>query len=189
MHGRFSATAGYNEEFGDSMNLQTDLKSEHVSHLVVSGFSQVTVGTSVRDTLARMRADRQVVCLVVNDSAAASSGGGQAGGSDQVRLVGIFTERDVMRKVIDAAGMLDRPVEEVMTPDPITISPDTSAADALRLMNENHFRNLPIVDRSGKLLGNMTHQAIIQYLADRYPVEVLNRPNDPELFPHRAEGG
>ena len=189
MGNRFSATDGYNEEFGDRMNLQTDLKSEHVSHLVVSGFSQVTVGTSVRDTLARMRADRQVVCLVVDDSAAASSGGGQAGGSHKLRLVGIFTERDVMRKVIDVAGMLDRPVDEVMTLDPITISPDTSAADALRLMNENHFRNLPIVDRSGKLFGNMTHQAIIRYLADRYPVEVLNRPNDPELFSHRAEGG
>ena len=68
------------------MNLQTDLKSEHVSHLVVSGFSQVTVGTSVRDTLVRMRADRQVVCLVVGDSAAAKSGGGQAGGSQRYGL-------------------------------------------------------------------------------------------------------
>jgi CBS domain-containing protein len=185
----FSATDGYNEEFGDRMNLQTDLKTEHVSHLVVSGFSQVTIGTSVRDTLARMRADRQVVCLVVDEGAAASSVGGQAGGSDQVRLVGIFTERDVMRKVIDAPGMLDRPVDEVMTPNPITIGPDASAADALRLMDENHFRNLPIVDKDGRLLGNMTHQAIIQYLADRYPVEVLNRPIDPERFPRNAEGG
>jgi CBS domain-containing protein len=171
------------------MDLQTDLKSEHVSHLVVSGFAQVTAGTSVRDTLARMRADRKVVCLVVDDSAAAGKNGREAGDSEQVRLVGIFTERDVMRKVIDVPGMLDRPVDEVMTPDPITISPDTSAADALRLMDENHFRNLPIVDRSGKLLGNMTHQAIIRYLADRYPVEVLNRPTEPERFPRRAEGG
>ena len=56
-------------------------------------------------------------------------------------------------------------------------------------MDENHFRNLPIVDKDGRLLGNMTHQAIIRYLADRYPVEVLNRPIDPELFPRRAEGG
>ena len=171
------------------MNLQTDLKSEHVSHLVVSGCAQVAVGTSVRDTLALMRADRQVVCLVVDEEAAAERGGRETGDSQQVRLVGIFTERDVMRKVIDVAGSLDGPVEEVMTRDPITIDPDASAADALRLMDENHFRNLPVVDKDGRLLGNMTHQAIIHYLADRYPVEVLNRPIDPERFPRRAEGG
>ena len=94
-----------------------------------------------------------------------------------------------MRKVIDVPGMLERPVDEVMTTDPITVGPDASAADALRLMERNHFRNLPIVDGNGRLLGIMTHQAIIDYLADRYPVEVLNRPIDPERFPRKAEGG
>ncbi|MCY3897310.1 MAG: CBS domain-containing protein [Caldilineaceae bacterium] len=169
------------------MNLQTDLKSEHISHLVVSGFAQVPLGTSVRDTLARMRADGRVVCLVVEEGAAA--GEGQEEDSGQARLVGIFTERDVMRKVIDVPGMLERPVDEVMSTDPITIGPDASAADGLRLMEKNQFRNLPIVDGSGRLLGIMTHQAIIDYLADRYPVEVLNRPSEPERFPRRAEGG
>ena len=169
------------------MSLQTDLKSENVSHLVVSGFAQVPLGTSIRDTLTRMRADRRAVCLVVEESAAA--GGRQEKDSRQARLVGIFTERDVMRNVIDVPGMLEKPVDEVMTTDPITIGPDASAADALRLMEKNHFRNLPIVDGSGRLLGIMTHQAIIDYLADRYPVEVLNRPIDPERFPRRAEGG
>ena len=164
------------------MNLQTDLKTEHVNHLDVSGVSLVPSGTSIRDTLAQMRADRKVVCLVLDSDRQPDDEGG-------TRLVGIFTERDVMRKVIDAEEILDRPVDEVMTPNPITIGPDTPAADALRLMDENHFRNLPIIDRDGRLLGNMTHQAIIQYLADRYPVEVLNRPIDPERFPSKAEGG
>ena len=171
------------------MNLQTDLKSEHISHLVVSGFAQVPTGTAVRDTLARMRADRRVVCLVVDENAPAAAADGQEDESRQARLVGIFTERDVMRKVVDVPGMLEKPVDEVMTSDPITIGPDASAAEALRLMEKNHFRNLPIVDDSGRLLGIMTHQAIIDYLADRYPVEVLNRPIDPERFPRRAEGG
>ena len=164
------------------MNLQTDLKTEHVNHLDVSGVSFVSAGTSIRNTLAQMRADRKVVCLVLDSDGQPDSGRG-------TQLVGIFTERDVMRKVIDAQNILDRPVDEVMTPNPITIGPDTAAADALRLMEENRFRNLPIVDQDGNLLGNMTHQAIIQYLADRYPVEVLNRPIDPERFPSKAEGG
>ena len=164
------------------MNLQTDLKTEHVNHLDVSGVSLVPAGTTVRDTLAQMRADRKVVCLVLDNDRQPDDAGGR-------QLVGIFTERDVMRKVVDAQNILDRPVDEVMTPNPITIGPDRPAAEALRLMEENRFRNLPIVDRDGNLLGNMTHQAIIHYLADRYPVEVLNRPIDPERFPRRAEGG
>ncbi len=164
------------------MNLQTDLKTEHVNHLDVSGVSLVPAGTTVRDTLAQMRADRKVVCLVLDNDRQPDDAGGR-------QLVGIFTERDVMRKVVDAQNILDRPVDEVMTPNPITIGPDRPAAEALRLMEENRFRNLPIVDRDGNLLGNMTHQAIIQYLADRYPVEVLNRPIDPERFPSKAEGG
>ena len=81
----------------------------------------MALGTSVRDTLARMRADRRVVCLVVEASAAAVAGSGQEEDSRRARLVGIFTERDVMRKVIDVPGMLERPVDEVMTTDPITV--------------------------------------------------------------------
>lgn len=155
------------------MSLQTELKSERVDHLAIDGFSKVSIGTSIRNTLAQMRTDGKTVCLVTDNNG----------------LVGIFTDRDVMRKVIDVPGILDKPVDEVMTLHPITAGPQASAADALRLMDENQFRNLPIVDTDGNLLGNMTHQAIIQYLADRYPVEVLNRPSDPEHFPRKAEGG
>ena len=73
--------------------------------------------------------------------------------------------------------------------DPITIAPTASAAHALGLMDDNHFRNLPAVDAKGTIVGNMTHQAIISYLASRYPVEVLNQPPRPDQFPSKAEGG
>ena len=104
-------------------------------------------------------------------------------------LIGIFTERDVMRRVAGTPEMLDGPIDAVMTPRPITILPDTSAADALWLMDDHHFRNLPVIDRQGHILGDMTHAAIIQYLAARFPVEVLNRSPRPDQYPSKPEGG
>jgi len=71
---------------------------------------------------------------------------------DGPRLVGIFTERDVMRAVasdFDAAGHL---VGQWMTSQPVTLAPDAASGEALELMLERGFRHLPIVD-GGKVVG------------------------------------
>ena len=155
------------------MSLESELRSERVSHLRLSGFTAVPVVTSVRDALDQMRTDGNTVCLV----------------TQQRRLVGIFTERDVLRRVVEKQGVLDAPISTVMTADPISVGPEASAASALRLMEKHHIRNLPVVDASGQIVGSMTHMAVIDWLAAHYPVEVLNRPPDPERFPRKAEGG
>ena len=76
-------------------------------------------------------------------------------------LIGIFTERDVLQRVVGKMSVLDGPVDAVMTARPITVLPDTSAADALWLMDDHHFRNLPVVDRQGRILGDMTYAAFV----------------------------
>jgi CBS domain-containing protein len=155
------------------MSLEEELQTERVSHLDLSGFCQVASGTSVRDTLAQMRQEGRNVCLV----------------TEEEELIGVFTDRDVLRKVAVASETWDRPIDEVMTRDPVAVKPDSSAAEALWLMDDESFRNLPVVSEDGTISGNMTHRAVIQYLAARYPVEVLNRPPQPDRFPRQAEGG
>jgi CBS domain-containing protein len=108
---------------------------------------------------------------------------------DQGNLAGILTDRDVLRRVADHKDVWEKPVSSIMTANPITIDPAASAADALWLMDEKRIRNLPAVDGSGKVVGNMTHQAIINYLAARYPTEILNLPPNPNQFPDQVEGG
>ena len=69
------------------------------------------------------------------------------------RLVGIFTERDVLVRVI--AGPYDpdtTPVREVMTRKVMTVTRDTSVGAAMQLMTNNRWRHLPIVD-DGKVIG------------------------------------
>ena len=68
------------------------------------------------------------------------------------RLLGIFTERDIVRALAgehDAAG---HAVEAWMTAEPIALSPDASATDALRCMLDEGFRHVPVVE-DGRLVG------------------------------------
>jgi signal-transduction protein with cAMP-binding, CBS, and nucleotidyltransferase domain len=155
------------------MSLKQELINERVAHLDLSRFCQIASGTAVRTALAEMRQNKTNVCLVTSNS----------------KLIGIFTERDVLTKVAMVAESLDKPVDEIMTANPITVTPETAAAEALWLMDNKKFRNLPVIDEFGKIIGNMTHQAVIGFLATRYPVEVLNRPPRPDQFPLKQEGG
>lgn len=62
------------------------------------------------------------------------------------RLVGILTERDVVRALSNSHDAPQRPVVEWMSKDPSTVSPETLVRDALRTMVDAGFRHLPIVD-------------------------------------------
>jgi len=62
-------------------------------------------------------------------------------------LVGIFSERDLMKRVV-APGKdpSTTTVEEVMTADPLVVSPQEKITDCMRMMKEHSFRHLPICD-------------------------------------------
>jgi CBS domain-containing protein len=82
---------------------------------------------------------------------------------DANRVIGIFTERDVLRKLaISGRDPGAVPVRELMTAPVEVISPDTFAGDALGMMVDHHFRHLPIVDSSGKLLGLLSVRNLLQ---------------------------
>ncbi len=71
----------------------------------------------------------------------------------EAQLEGIFTERDALSRVLAKQKDPDEtPISEVMTRDLVTVEPQTTAVDALRLMNEIGFRHLPIVEE-GRVYG------------------------------------
>jgi len=73
---------------------------------------------------------------------------------DAGRVRGIFTERDVLRKLVLSGRDPEKvAVREMMTSPVETALPETTAGEALISMMEHHFRHLPVVDSSGKLLG------------------------------------
>ena len=74
---------------------------------------------------------------------------------DQERLTGIFTGRDAVRTLAEGKSAKETPLAQAMTPNPITLTPDSHAVDALREMSDRGFRHLPVVgnDRFGGRLA------------------------------------
>jgi CBS domain-containing protein len=107
------------------------------------------------------------------------------------RLVGIFTERDVLNRV--AGKILDptqAAVEAVMTADPESLPIDAAVVFALNLMSEGGFRHLPLVDEAHRPVGMLSVKHIVRYLAELFPEEILNLPPRPELLhPGQVDGG
>ena len=72
--------------------------------------------------------------------------------SDYGNLIGIVTERDLTRAVAGRVHTSEARVREWMTSDPITLGPDASADEAAKIMLDNGFRHVPIVDE-GRAVG------------------------------------
>ncbi len=80
------------------------------------------------------------------------------------RLVGIVSERDYARKVILEGRRSDTTrVADIMTPNPITIDPDTTAEEGLNLMTDRFIRHLPVLD-NGKLVGVVSIGDLVKWV-------------------------
>jgi CBS domain-containing protein len=96
--------------------------------------------------------------------------------TENQQLVGIFTERDVLGKVMGEGVDDSRLLKEFMTPAPLTLNPDSSVLEAIQLMDEHGYRNVPLVNAGGNLVGNLSASNIIDFLAESFPQEVLSLP-------------
>ncbi|MEX0784653.1 MAG: CBS domain-containing protein [Dehalococcoidia bacterium] len=111
----------------------------------------VAPSTSVREVLALLRADPAGAVVVVEEE----------------RIVGIFTDRDVLKRVAGQPGALDEPVFKYMTPDPVTLRDDDTMAVALNKMGDGGFRHIPML-REGRLTAIVTVRDIMHWLLGQY---------------------
>jgi CBS domain-containing protein len=83
------------------------------------------------------------------------------------KIVGVFTERDLMRRVVHQRRDLDKTtMRDVMTSPVRTVSDSMSVAEAATLMRENQFRHLAIVDANGDLQGMVALRHLLYDLMD-----------------------
>ena len=108
--------------------------------------------------------------------------------SDDGRVAGIFTERDLLSKIIGHDVNLESPISEWMQPAVQTLPPEATVGDAVRLMNEKSFRNIPLVTK-GELIGSISVFDIITYLAECYPKTTMNLPPVPAQVMDTVDGG
>jgi CBS domain-containing protein len=93
---------------------------------------------------------------------------------DDQRLVGIFTERDVLRLTSEGPDFDEVRVGDVMTTQLVTLSPDDDILDAARLMGQRKIRHLPVLEGEN-LLGMVGIREVVKVLVER-----LWRTHDPE---------
>ena len=78
------------------------------------------------------------------------------------KLVGIMSERDYTRKVIlEARSSRETPVRDIMTSDVLTVTPDQSIEDCMKMMSEHHIRHLPVAE-NGQPIGVISMMDVVK---------------------------
>lgn len=153
------------------MELARNLRKDPVAQLDPAPPRVVPRSATVADAVDLMRKDN-VGCVLVCDGD---------------RLVGLFTERDLMTRVLAVGKPLTQPVADVMTPNPETVSPKDPIRLAVRKMKSGGHRHLPVVDEGLRPVGMVSVKGVVHYLVEHYPAAVYNQP-PPGQVPDSAEG-
>jgi CBS domain-containing protein len=127
--------------------------------------------STVRAALDRMKERNSAAVLVCREEA----------------VVGIFTERDALAMMASAADF-DRPIDQVMTRDPVVLRSGDTVARAITAMTRGGYRRLPIVDGNGRPTGVVKIESILHYLAEHFPKLVYNLPPEPHHSAREREG-
>jgi CBS domain-containing protein len=154
------------------MDLAKTLKIDSVSRLALPAPLLVQPGQTVGEAVALMRRAR-VGCVLVCDGE---------------KVLGILTERDLMKRVLAAGKPLTVSVTDCMTPNPVVVHRKETIGAAIRRMEEGGYRHLPVVDESERLIGVLAVKQIVHYLVEHFPGTIYNLPPDPHVVQHEREG-
>lgn len=105
------------------------------------------------------------------------------------KIAGIFTERDVLMKVIGITEQWQSiKLSEVMTPDPQTLQSTDEVAYVLNNMQVGGYRHIPIVDQDDRPLAMVSIKNVVDWLLEFFPNEVTNLTGEPYRGTPRREG-
>ncbi len=153
------------------MSFELRLDSVLVGHVPYDRPISVNLGTSVRNVLVLLQAER-------GDSVVICQG---------EKMVGIFTERDALRMMAQGAD-LSVSIESVMTAKPAVTRTTESLANVIQTMSKGGYRRLPIIDDQESAIGLLKVGHILHYLTEHFPKIVYNLPPVPHQAASVREG-
>ena len=148
------------------MNIAEHFRVQQVERLDLSYYCRVASGCTVTATLERLNETGNNCAFVMQHS----------------KLAGIFTDRDVLKKVVDAPDRWADPIDSVMTRTPRTVASASAAMDALRLMNSHRFRNVPVIGDGDATVGNLTHFSLMQFSDTLLRNEAAQEESEPSAL-------
>ncbi len=153
--------------------LEQLLKDYTLSQIPLLSGIVVDEGAPVEDVAKLMR-EQNVGCVVL---------------TKQKELTGIFTERDLLQRVVGQVSEWTSPIREFSTLSPVMMKSKEPLRKALALMKKKNFRHIPILEEDGSLKGILSVQNVIQFLAEHFPAEVINLPPRVTIVPKTVDGG
>jgi CBS domain-containing protein len=136
-----------------------------LSELSVRPTPILSAETSVTEAMRAMQREHRGCVLVTDD------------GSSRSKLIGIFTERDVLFRIVDRGRKPQSlPLGQVMTPDPESLSVRSTVAYALNKMSVGGYRHVPVVDDEHRPCFVVAVKDVVEFLVAAFPREVLNLP-------------
>ncbi len=171
----------FQDEYSESLEvefkkLEGALLNDSVSLLAPSEPIRLPATATVHEAIAKMLANHRAGVVIVDAEG---------------RLIGIFTERDVLTRVVGQGRDAHRTtLAEVMTPDPEALSPQDRICYAVNKMNNAGYRTVPLVDADRRPIGIVTVNDVVKWLAAIFPEAVLNlRPGDEIKRPLQVDAG
>ena len=167
----------YSESLEDEFQkLQGALLNDAVNLLTPSEPIRLLATATVHEAISKMLANRRAAVVIVYAEG---------------HLIGIFTERDVLTRVVGQARDVHRTtLGEVMTRDPEALSPQDRICYAVNRMNNAGYRTVPLVDAERRPIGIVTVSDVVKWLAEIFPEAVLNlRPGDEIKRPLQVDAG
>jgi signal-transduction protein with cAMP-binding, CBS, and nucleotidyltransferase domain len=133
---------------------------------------------SATDAMRAMQAEHRGCVLITGDGTSASP------------LEGIFTERDVLFRIVDRGrNPATLPLADVMTPDPDRAKVTQPIGAVLHMMNVGGFRHIPVVDEEDHPVFVVSVKDVVQFLVDAFPREILNLAGVRPAKPQRERDG
>jgi CBS domain-containing protein len=130
--------------------LERSIAEDSVAVMKITPFSSISSQTTVHDAMKLMAKNSIASLLVVNENG---------------KLVGIFSERDVLNKIADRfEDLKDSPVTKVMTHEPMYVYVTDSPGKAMNLMATAGFRHVPILDVDDKVVGMLGPRRVTRFL-------------------------
>ena len=151
----------------DSTTLQKPLK-----HLRVRKPITLSQKNTVTEAVELMR-KKNIGCVLVTENE---------------KLIGIFTERDVLMKVAGSKDCDKLTIAEVMTSHVEAFQPDDSLAFVLNAMHVGGYRHVPVVDEENKPIAVISVKDIIAFILEHFAEDVLNLPPSPMRKTSQREG-
>jgi len=155
------------------MKIEHSLRKVEVLGLVLQSPLVLDESTRVDDVIREMQAGGYGYVLLTENN----------------RLSGIFTERDVLLSVLGNDALLEQPVSRHMTAAPVCVGAKDTVRQVVLLMHEGGYRQIPITDNNGQITGCVRLKDIAEYLANHFAAHVLNLPPDPKQIARTPEGG